>query len=344
MRKFVKTIRDFFALRWVKILLGVFVSGVAILLLLQSVDLEQVWTSLAGVKPGFLALALLSVLINTSAKAFRWNVLIGETARGLGIPLLLKTVLVGQMLNYVLPLRIGDFSRAYVVGGDGSAKIFVFGTVVIEKVIDLLSYALLFLALLFMIPLPAWLDRTSYLSVSLVLLIFFAGMLVAYRLGLIRKLLAWLSAFIPPAVRPYFVQFLEQGTRALQSLFHAPHLFSLLLWTCLIWATALLTNHLTLLAFDLHLPLSASLLILVALLLGIALPSLPGKIGIFEYICVLALSIYGVDSSIALSYGLVLHAVVLLPVMILGLVFYWNLALRDHPVIHVGERAEHSEA
>jgi len=313
-------------------------------LLLANVDLGEVWGSLAEVKSGYLALALLSVLLNTSAKAFRWSVLIGEPAREIGTFLLLKTVLVGQMLNYVLPLRIGDFSRAYVVGGDGSSKIYIFGTVVVEKVIDFLVLTLLFVLLLFLIPLPAWLDRNSLLFASLVLLVLIVVSLAAYRFGLVRRLLDWFQAIIPQRIHPYLEKVLYQGISALQSLLYAPHRLPLLLWTIFIWSTALLTNYLTLLAFDLHLPLSASLLILVALLIGITLPSIPGKIGVFEYVCVLALSVYGVDSSLALSYGLVLHAIVLLPIMVSGLVFYWSLTLKEHPVIRVPETVEQNEA
>ena len=69
----------------------------------------------------------------------------------------------------------------------------------------------------------------------------------------------------------------------------------------------------------------ARLLVLIALQAGISLPSIPGRFGIFEYICVLALGSFGVAQPLALSYGLLLHFVVLVPTTVLGGVFFIGL-------------------
>jgi uncharacterized membrane protein YbhN (UPF0104 family) len=66
----------------------------------------------------------------------------------------------------------------------------------------------------------------------------------------------------------------------------------------------------------------------MALQAGISIPSIPGKIGIFEYICVLSLVAFKVDPARAFSYGILLHAIVLLPTTILGLIFFWRLGLK----------------
>jgi glycosyltransferase 2 family protein len=98
-------------------------------------------------------------------------------------------------------------------------------------------------------------------------------------------------------------------------------------WSGIIWITALSNNYLTLKAMGIDLPLEASLFVLVALLAGVTLPAAPGSIGVFELICVLTLGYYGVDPSQALSYGLVLHFLVVVPILILGLVSMWSLGL-----------------
>jgi len=51
---------------------------------------------------------------------------------------------------------------------------------------------------------------------------------------------------------------------------------------------------------------------------GIAPPSLPGKLGVFHYLTVLALSFFGVARSAALTYALVLYAVALLSKVLVG--------------------------
>jgi hypothetical protein len=122
---------------------------------------------------------------------------------------------------------------------------------------------------------------------------------------------------------------MQTGIKSLEIIRQRSDLLRLILWTALIWGLAITTNYLTLLAFDIHLPLMVSVLILVALQAGISLPSIPGRIGLFEYICVLTLMVFGIDQEVALSFGLLLHAIVLIPTTFAGMVSFWILGLSD---------------
>jgi uncharacterized membrane protein YbhN (UPF0104 family) len=93
------------------------------------------------------------------------------------------------------------------------------------------------------------------------------------------------------------------------------------LLSLLIVALAASTNYVLFLAFGLPLPPLAALLLLVLLQVGSVPPSLPGKIGIFHYLTVVALGLFAVDRERALSYSIVLYAVALLPKLVLGAVY-----------------------
>ena len=86
------------------------------------------------------------------------------------------------------------------------------------------------------------------------------------------------------------------------------------------------TNYLLLSAFHLQQELSplAPFVILVAIHLGALFPTAPAQIGVFHYLCILSLVPFGVESSVALSYGVVLHLVVYLPIAILGSLGLWR--------------------
>jgi len=64
----------------------------------------------------------------------------------------------------------------------------------------------------------------------------------------------------------------------------------------------------------------AACLVLVALTIGISVPSTPGRIGVFQYICVLALAVFGVPQAVAFAYGVLLHGIVFLPTTLVGLI------------------------
>jgi hypothetical protein len=68
----------------------------------------------------------------------------------------------------------------------------------------------------------------------------------------------------------------------------------------------------------------AASLVLVALALGVSVPSGPGFVGTFHYAVVVALEAYGVDAADALGYAILLHAVSTLPIIGLGLGALWQ--------------------
>lgn len=78
-------------------------------------------------------------------------------------------------------------------------------------------------------------------------------------------------------------------------------------------------------ALDFDFSLEAALLTLLAIMAGLNLPTLPGKVGVFEYACLLALGQFGVDPSRTLSYGILLQVVVYLPIIVFGLLSFQYL-------------------
>lgn len=68
-------------------------------------------------------------------------------------------------------------------------------------------------------------------------------------------------------------------------------------------------------------------------------PSVPGKIGVFEYAVILALSLFDISKSQALSYGIMLHLVAYLPKILMGLIFIssTDISLRKNRKAQVEE-------
>jgi len=92
-------------------------------------------------------------------------------------------------------------------------------------------------------------------------------------------------------------------------------------WSIAIWAVTILLNQLILWSLDVEVPAVAPVVILVLSQIGIRLPSSPGSIGVLHYASVLALSLFGVDRSMALGFGVILHLLTYLPASLLGLLF-----------------------
>jgi len=78
-----------------------------------------------------------------------------------------------------------------------------------------------------------------------------------------------------------------------------------------------------LIAVGLDLPGIAALVVLAIVQLGTAVPSTPGKVGVFQYLSVLALMPFGVGRDLALTFGILLHVVWYLPPVVLGSMGVW---------------------
>lgn len=288
---------------------------------LRNISFQDVWMALLNADISYVVSALFIVFVNTLAKTVRWKVLMGPAGNRIGLWKSFKALLAGQALNTIYPARVGDVSRAYVVGGRGVGRIFIMGTIFLEKGFDLILYSLLLFSLIFFVEIPDWFDQSIFGFVVITLLGISIIVLIVRYLDLFTQLFEGWIFRLPNRFRDKAQKWLHSGMSSLEILRGRRELIWLGFWSFLVWATAILINYLTLMALQIKVPLIASVLILVVLQASLSLPSIPGKIGIFEYSCILALAVFGVSQLEALSYGILLHVIVLLPTTLAGLLF-----------------------
>ncbi len=123
--------------KWFRWAISILISLGAVYLAIRGVDFLQVINSLKTAHWEYVLLALAVLCINLLAKTFRWKVLVGENGQQIPNLKYLMVMLSGQMLNSLFPARLGDFARAYSLGGMGPGRTFVLGTIVLEKMFEL---------------------------------------------------------------------------------------------------------------------------------------------------------------------------------------------------------------
>ena len=101
-----------------------------------------------------------------------------------------------------------------------------------------------------------------------------------------------------------------------------------------IWLALAGVNYAVLRALNLEIdvPVLAAFVVMVVLQVGTSVPSTPGKIGIFQYLAVLALAPFGVAREPALTYGVLLHVVGFGPLVALGGLWSWTGLAAKRPV------------
>ena len=114
------------------------------------------------------------------------------------------------------------------------------------------------------------------------------------------------------------VQQMVAGVRALGS---RRSVALLVVYTVLIWGTHALLIWLVMQAFHLDVPFTGAVLTSAVLSLGMAVPSSPGYVGVWDYLFVVTAGLYGVHKTPALAAALAFHAIAFVPVTLIGLVY-----------------------
>ena len=294
--------------------LGAALSTIVVVWIVRAMDWRQVGRAISHARLGWVVLALVAVLLTILARALRWQgLLLPQHFRFMD---LLTALLAGQVANYLVFSQLDFVVRSAIL--DGESKTYILGTVALEKFWDVLMLVGLVAVLSLGVDLPGWLIlpvRLLAIGVVIATVCFVAILLFRDRLtfGIDR-----LSAFLD----------------GLSGFAHPSRLIWGLIGSLMVWGLGAATNYCVLGAFDLvrSPKLTPSLLLLVALQAGVAVPSLPGNVGVFEAICVAVLTIFGVSQEQALAAGLVLHAIVFVPPLIWGGALMWRIRYRVLPL------------
>ncbi len=293
-----------------RLLFGSVVAIVAFVMLTRQIRWEVALAHLRDVRPGWVVAAAACVLSTNIAKALRWRWLFPTDREPPTRYDAFGALMVGQMLNFLLPLRAGDVSRALLMGRYRQASTAAaVGTIGAEKVIDLSIMGLMVALVLPWIILPAWMnaaDRGVTVG-ALVGMVTWLGILLTLPhfqrvlavLGERFQTLSWLSRLL--------LRFLE-GLTALRHTRRVPFVLG---WSALAWGCAVLTNYLLLQALGLPATWLSSLLVVLIIQGGISVPLAPGQIGVFEALAVLALSLTGIPAEAGLAFGIWLHILVM---------------------------------
>lgn len=272
----------------------------------------------------FLAYAILWV------RARRWGILL----RPLGPMrewLLFRMTLLGFLGNYLLPARMGEVLRAVFLGSrTGNSASSIFGTIVVERLLDLGSILLVFFIVTFSAP---FLDEEKALKEALQATAFglvLAGAGITAFLWLLKARKEEALEIFPktlgkilPRLSSKFVSLLSSFSQGLEVPRGKRDLGEITIWTIVIWTLSATVVFLVSESLGLGLGWGACWFVLVVLGLGVSVPSAPGFMGTFHYAAMVSVMAFGVGKTEALCFALVLHGICILPVMVLGLPVLW---------------------
>lgn len=302
-------------------------AGVLLYLALHGVDFSEVGATLRQANYWWLAPMAAVLLLSHWLRAWRWQVLLEalppSRPEAGPQPVSRKTafysVMIGYMVNYAVP-RLGEVARtANLATQEKLPFTGVLGTVVVERILDMLVlllglvtvFFLLFdrfaaLQDLFVTPIQARLGEGS-LWLLLGLLVVVTLLIVLIFARALRQKDSRMAKFWSQRIAPLWISFKD----GLATVLRSPRRLFLGGSTAGIWLCYLLAAYIPLLMFGLTEAYGISLLdawsIMFLGAIGVAIPS-PGGIGSFHYITIQTLVLlFGVDQASAATYAVFVH-------------------------------------
>ena len=290
-------------------------------------DLPAAGRALSLANPAWLLLATLVYSALFALRGVRWSILLRPLAP---VPwsTAAEVFVVGFMANNVLPARLGDVARAYVMSRRrGIPAAGTFSSVMLERIFDGLVVVAFLSGVLWAAPPDgAWIRPVAYLAAAIFVGALGACVVAAFfedqMLATLRRVL---GASALSARLCGLVARLGRGLHALKSPRQTAQVLAL---TVLVWTIEVVVYALVARAFGLELPTLGLVLTMCLLTLGLVAPSAPGFIGVFETVVVQALALYGIGGDAALAYAVTLHLIHYVPGTLLGLAFAWKSGLR----------------
>ncbi len=290
---------------------------------------EFIWATWERSNKWFLILMALVSLLSHVLRAARWKMLLAPTGCHIGLGNSFLSVMIGYLVNLAIP-RGGEISRCYnLLKLEKTPVEISFGTVVAERVVDLLCLVLL-IAISFVVEWDKLMTFISTLPISLgdgnslYKFIFIVGVVVVMIIGGI-----------------YFLRKNEKIKKiafgfkdGLLSVFKIKTPYTFVIISLLIWGLYFVTSYLVIIAFPETAILELSAVITLFAMGAIAMAApLPGGAGSYHTIVPLGLVLlYNLPKGDAIAFVFIFHAWQTFIFIVVGvvslIVSYWIVRWR----------------
>lgn len=288
-----------------RILPGVLISILLIAAILYFVDIQTTLNALRNANYWLIGVAFVLAFVWLAVRAIVWRTLLRDKPTYKDV---FYTVGEGYLLNNFLPFRLGEIGRAFLLSRKSGGMTFaeIIPTIVIERVVDLIISAVVFLAALPYVVNSESSPTLGYIIGGIMLfglvLMYILSRNNQWALDLFHKLSGRF-----PALQKIGGSFLESFFQGLGVLTDGWLFLRFLFWMIVNWAIALIAYYLMVLAFFPDAQPIWAIFGLGMAAFGGAIPSAPGAVGTFEGAVVFALTRFTTDESTAFAAALTMR-------------------------------------
>ena len=299
-------------------------------LFLRGAHLDVVWAEIRRANAWLIVLSAAVTQLTMVLRALRWQYLLEPIGHAGFVPAF-RTSTIGFAASAVLPARAGEVIRPYLLARqEGLSATATFATIIIERVLDAVTCVILLASFVVFFD-PGmdtadqrlyWLVELGGVMVAALALVLLGVMFVAARNPEAAGRWAYkLEHLLPGKFAHRLAGALSKFAEGLAVVRTPKRLASALFLSVPLWLSIGFGIWAVTRAFGIDMPFTGSFLMIALLVVGVSVPT-PGGVGGFEAAMQIGLtSFYAVPNDRAVGATLVLHAVSLLPTIVLGFLF-----------------------
>lgn len=297
--------------RYLKYLaIGIVASICAIWFISTQIDFELFSDAWAQARYVYLLPCVAFLVLGLLARAQRWRILLNERLpywRSFSI------LNVAYLINGFIPFRIGELARIWLASRTEPpiAYLTTGGTIIVERLLDLLAVVLMLAFALAAGPVPEWLRVAGVTSGITALAGFLCLVFLSRRRDVSHNILALVTKLIPILRQFRLETWLNHFLDGLLPLAQMRTLTLAFLWTGLSWGFSIFAGYILMFTFYDRASLAATCLYIAGAAFAIAVPAVPGNVGTYETAILLALGAVGYADNIntATAFAVTVHTV-----------------------------------
>ncbi|MCF6150492.1 MAG: flippase-like domain-containing protein [Candidatus Kuenenia sp.] len=330
-------------------------------LFIKNIEWSSLKNALTEANYWYIIPATILAILLYVIRAFRWQGLLSHI-KPISALNLLSITSIGFMANNILPARVGEILRPFLLYKKENIKFSTsFATVVVERIFDMLGLIIFVVATLFLLPNPDSISHSPSFAVvseeaattgqSVIpslkkwtgVFAAFGGITVISLFLIVTKPLFFkniLSAscfFLPHNLKDKVFGLYDSFVFGLKILENKLKTVWILILSLVVWLIGGIEIYTLGFAFNLQLPFVGACLVAVCIALAVALPQAPGYIGVFHIAVLKSLHIFGIDTTLAQSYAIILWAISIFPSTIMGFFFLWKEGIAFREVVKLEE-------
>ena len=309
--------------RWGTYAFSILLAGALLYWAVRGVNWGQVGSIIGGIQWKYVAVGTSFTCFTFLLRSYRWRILLNAEGN-FDLLTVFCANMAGTLSNNFLPARAGELVRSVLISSRSSlSKTYVLTTALSERLMDVIALVLASsLALWKVSPKPHWMAGASRTMALVALAGGVATIVLPYTAATWESVARRLP--LPRLIGKSLERILEQVFLGLRAFHDAGRFWKFGLFTAAVWLSDACATVLGGRALGLHVSFPVALLLLTGLGFASALPSTPGSLGIYQFIYVSVLTLFGISRDGALAFALVSQVMGYVVTLALGgPSFYW---------------------